>query len=114
MDYTIDAANKKLGRLASEISVILQGKKSPDYEPRLEGKDKVIIKNLANLAWDVSRMKAKIRYSHTTQIGHLKEKNYNVLWRENPEKVLRLAVKRMLPKNKLAPKRLKRLIVEKQ
>ncbi len=99
--------------MASEIAIILQGKKNPDYEPRLEGKDKVTVKNLGNLVWDNAKMKAKIHYSHTTQIGHLKEKSYSVLWRENPEKVLRLVVKRMLPKNRLAVKRLKRLVVEK-
>jgi large subunit ribosomal protein L13 len=113
MQYTIDAAGKKLGRLASEIAVVLQGKKNPKYEPRLEGEDKVIVKNIAQMEVSGKKMKQKVYYRHTTQIGHLKERTLEKFWQKRgPAEVLRLAVMRMLPKNKLRAKRIKRLTIE--
>jgi large subunit ribosomal protein L13 len=113
MDYTINASNKPLGRLASEIAVILQGKKNPDYEPRLEGKDKVIVQNVAKMAVSGKKMKQKKYYRHTTQIGHLKEKTLEMIWeKRGPAEVLRRTVMGMLPKNRLRIKRIKRLIIE--
>ncbi len=113
MEYIIDATNKKFGRLASEIAVILQGKKSPKYEPRLEGDDKVIVKNIAKL--EISQKKAKQRtyYRHTTQIGHLKEQTLEMLIeKKGPAAALRKMVMGMLPKNKLRIRRIKKLIFE--
>lgn len=113
MDYTINAVNKPLGRLASEIAVILQGKKNPDYEPRLEGKDKVTVQNVAKMAISGKKMKQKKYYRHTTQIGHLKEKTLEMIWeKRGPAEVLRRTVMGMLPKNRLRIKRIKRLIIE--
>jgi len=79
MEYTIDATNKKFGRLASEIAVILQGKKNPKYEPRLEGDDKVIVKNISKAEISQKKEKQRIYYHHTTQIGHLKEQSLGML-----------------------------------
>ena len=111
-DYTIDAKGKRLGRLASEIAVILQGKKHPSYEPRLEGNDRVILKNIDKLEVTGRKMKQKTYYRHTTQIGHLKSVSLQMLWdKKGPAEVLRRAVKGMLPKNKLLVKRTKRLII---
>jgi large subunit ribosomal protein L13 len=113
MNYTIDAANKPLGRLASEIAVILQGKKNPKYEQRLEGEDRVIIKNINRMTVSGKKIKQKVYYHHTTQIGHLKERTLQMIWeKKGPAEVLRRAVIRMLPKNKLRIKRIKRLIIE--
>ena len=113
MDYIIDATNKKLGRLASEIAVILQGKKNPNYEPRLEGEDKVFVKNINNLEVSGKKMKQKTYYRHTTQIGHLKEETLEMLWqKKGPAEVLRRVVLHMLPKNRLKIKRIKKLIIE--
>jgi large subunit ribosomal protein L13 len=113
MDYTIDATNKRMGRLAGEIAVILQGKKNPKYEPRLEGDDKVIVKNINKLELTGRKMKQKKYYRHTTQIGHLKERTLEMLWeKKGPAEVLRRSVMGMLPKNKLRIKRIKRLIIE--
>ena len=110
-DYIIDSTDKKFGRVASEIAQILQGKKSPKYEPNKEGTDRVIVKNLKQIDFSLKKMKSKIHYSHTTQIGHLKKRSYAEMWAKNPDRVLKLAVKKMLPKNKLQNKRLKRLII---
>ena len=110
MDYQIDAKNKILGRLASEIASILQGKHSPKYEPRLVGDDKVILKNYKNVAVSGRKAKEKIYYRHTGYVGHLKEKTYEQAFSKDPKWVIREAVRRMLPKNFLNAKRLKNVI----
>jgi len=113
MQYTIDATNKSFGRLASEIAVILQGKKNPNYQPRIQGEDSVLIKNIANIKITGKKLTQKKYYRHTTQIGHLKEKSLGqVLEKKGAKEVLRHAVMGMLPKNKLRIKRIKRLIIE--
>lgn len=111
-EYIIDAKNKKLGRLASEIAIILQGKKSPFYNPRLAGGDTVVIKNVGQLDIQIKKMQQKIYYRHTGYIGHLKEKTLEEFYKQSPAKVLKLAVARMLPKNFLRAKRLKMMAIE--
>ena len=111
MEYQIDATNKKLGRLASEIASILQGKKNPYYEPRLAGSDKVVVSNIKNLAFSGNKLKDKNYYRHTGYMGHLKSKTLEEVFTKDPEKLLRLAVEQMLPKNFLQMKRMKRLVV---
>jgi large subunit ribosomal protein L13 len=112
METIIDAKNKKLGRIASEISVVLQNKKSVYYEPRLSGNGKVIVKNVSELDLAPKKMVQKIYYRHTGYMGHLKQKKLKEAFAESPARVLRKAVERMLPKNSLRPKRLRRLIIE--
>jgi len=112
MDYIIDAKNKRLGRLASEIAVILQGKKSPSYEPRLEGEDRVIVKNVDKIVLTGRKTKQKKYYRHSGPLGHLKIRKYEDVFKKNPAWVLRHAVRLMLPKNRLQAKRMKRLIIE--
>lgn len=110
MDYTIDAKNKPLGRLASEIAVILQGKKSARYEPRLAGEDKVLVKNVHLLVVTGNKFKEKLYYRHTGYMGHLKSKTFEQLFTKNPRQVLVEAVRRMLPKNYLNARRLRNLV----
>lgn len=112
MEHIIDATNKKLGRLASEIAELLQNKKSVYYEPRLSGAGKVVIKNAGKLDIAPKKMEQKIYYRHTGYMGHLKEKKLGEMYAESPAKVLRKAVERMLPKNTLQAKRMRRLIIE--
>jgi large subunit ribosomal protein L13 len=114
MDYHIDAKNKILGRLASEIATILQGKKSPKYERRLVSGDKVYVKNVGGLKVTGKKFKEKIYYRHTGYMGHLKEETFEQAFAKDPRKVLREAVRRMLPKNFLNQKRLKNLIFAKK
>jgi large subunit ribosomal protein L13 len=114
MIYTIDATNKKLGRLASEIAVILQGKKNPNYEPRLEGEDGVIVKNINNVSLPQKKTVQKIYYRHTTQIGHLKKQTLaELIEKRGAAEALRKIVREMLPENKLRVRRMKRLNIEK-
>ena len=113
MQYNIDATNKSLGRLASEIAVILQGKKNPQYEPRLQGEDGVAVKNVDKMKITGKKLKQKIFYRHTTQIGHLKKQTLGqFLEKKGSAELLRRTVMGMLPKNKLRIKRIKRLIIE--
>ena len=111
-DYIIDAKNKKLGRLASEIAAILQGKNRADYEPRLSGSNRVIVKNAEEIVISGRKAAKKIYYRHAGPLGHLKEKKYKDVFGKNPRWVLRHAVNLMLPKNRLRAKRMQRLFFE--
>lgn len=112
MEYIIDAKNKKLGRLASEIAVILQGKNKPSYEPRLEGGDRVVIKNVDKITVSGRKTKQKVYYRHSGPLGHLKVRKFEDVFAKKPAWVLRHAVRLMLPKNRLLARRMKRLIIE--
>jgi len=113
MDYIIDATNQRLGRLASKIALILQGKLEADYEPRFAGKDRVIVKNASKISVSGKKPDQKIYYHHTGYMGHLKKRLYKEVFARSPEEVLRIAIYNMLPKNRLRQKRLNRLFVEK-
>ncbi|MFA4999719.1 MAG: 50S ribosomal protein L13 [Parcubacteria group bacterium] len=113
MEITIDAKNQKLGRLATKIASILQNKINVAYEPRLEGGNKVIVKNISGMEISGRKAEQKIYYRHTGYMGHLREKTYKEAFAKNPAWVLRHAVAGMLPKNRLQAKRLKQLIIEK-
>ena len=110
MDYHIDAKNKILGRTASEIALILQGKKHATYAPNKIGDDRVFVKNVKDIAVTGKKLVQKIYRHHTGYVGHLKERTFNEMLEKNPKKVLREAVRRMLPKNFLNAKRLKNLV----
>lgn len=113
MEYLIDAKNKRLGRLASEIAIILQGKKNPQYEPRLVGPDCVRVENIKKITVSGKKERQKVYYHQPAgYLGHLKKRTYRQVFEKDPAKVLRLAVLRMLPKNKLRAKRIKKLIIE--
>lgn len=112
-EYVIDAKGRKLGRLATEISAILQGKNSPSYSPNVLTDVKIRIKNIKDLEVSGKKAEQKVYYRHAGKLGHLKEKPYAKVFEKKPEWVLRNAVRLMLPKNRLAKKRLNNIIVEK-
>ena len=112
MEYIIDAKNKRLGRIASEIAVILQGKRNPAYEPRFSGGDRVLVKNAGLITLSGRKTKEKVYYKHTGPLGHLKVRSYEEMFKKNPGLVLRHAVGLMLPKNRLRKERMKRLVIE--
>ncbi|MDD4931236.1 MAG: 50S ribosomal protein L13 [Candidatus Colwellbacteria bacterium] len=111
-EIIIDAKDQKLGRLASKIALVLQGKDTAAYEPRLNGDNKVIVKNIKNLEITGKKAEQKIYYRHTGYMGHLREKTFTEAFTASPAWVLKHAVKGMLPKNRLQDKRLKQLIIE--
>lgn len=110
--YTIDAKNKRLGRIATEIAMILQGKRTPHYDGRLPGNDVVTVKNIKGLILTGKKRLDKVYYRHTGPLGHLKERKFKDVLEKNPAWVLRHAVYLMLPKNRLRKLRMKRLVIE--
>jgi large subunit ribosomal protein L13 len=110
MDYHIDAKNKILGRVATEIALILQGKKSASYVPHQVSNDKVYVKNYAEIAVTGKKLVQKVYYRHTGYVGHLKEARLEERLAKVPKTVIREAVRKMLPKNFLNQRRLKNLI----
>ncbi len=112
MQYVLDAKNQKLGRLASEVAMILQDKKKPTFDPKEIGIDTVVVKNLKAIEMTGNKKRDKIYYHHTGYIGHLREESFESLFKRIPERVLKLAVWNMLPKNSLRSSRIKRLKIE--
>ena len=102
----IDAKGKTLGRLASRIARVLQGKHKPIYAPHLLCGDKVIIVNAKYIRVSGKKMKDKIYDKYTGYPSGRKEISLQDLMQKNPTKALELAVKGMLPKNKLRKKML--------
>ncbi len=111
-NHTIDAKNKPLGRLATQIATLLQDKNLPSYAPHKEGTNKVVVKNVHLLKVTGKKASQKVYRRYSDRPGNLKEQKYAVLFAKSPEKILLHAVKGMLPKNRLLTPRLKRLIIE--
>ncbi len=110
MDHHIDAKGKILGRVAAEISLILQGKKSPSYARNRVSDDKVYVKNCDEIRVTGNKMLGKVYRHHTGYVGHLKEKRLEEKMAEDPRWVLRRAVRKMLPRNFLTQQRIKNLV----
>jgi len=109
--YLVDATGKTLGRLASEIAKILMGKHKPTYTPHVDGGDFVVVVNAEKIHATGKKLDKKIYYRHTGYPGGLKETTLREMLQKKPEEVIRLAVRGMLPKNKLRDRRMKRLKV---
>ena len=99
--YIIDATDKVLGRLSTEVANTLRGKNKPTYTPHVDTGDHVIIINAKNVKVTGNKAKDKMYYKHTGYIGNLKSINFEKLNAERPEEILRKSIKGMLPKNKL-------------
>jgi len=98
----IDATGQTLGRLATRVAGLLMGKHKPEYSPHLDMGDFVIIVNAEKVRVTGNKAEAKIYYRHTGYMGGLKETKLADMLRRRPERVLELAVRGMLPRNKLA------------
>ncbi len=109
----LDANGQSIGRLASEIAQLLLGKGKASYEPHVDHGDNVNVSNLLGIKFSGDKMSQKKYYRHSTYPGGLKTEILKEKWNKNPEEVLRLAVKRMLPSNKLRNERMKRLTITK-
>lgn len=110
--HTIDAANKVLGRLATEIAMLLRGKHKPDFLPYKDIGDFVIVKNIKKIKISGRKLDQKVYYRHSGYLGGLKETPLKKLFEKNPGEVLRRAVLGMLPKNRLKARQIKRLKIE--
>ncbi len=107
--HKIDATDKPLGRLASEIAVILRGKNKPEFMPNMDGGDIVNVENISKVKFTGKKLDQKVYRRHSLYPGGLKEIKLKKLFDENPGEVLRKAVWNMLPKNKLRSEMIKRL-----
>ena len=105
----IDAKGQVLGRLASNIAFILQGKRNNNYTPFFHSNIQVWVKNIEGIKITGNKLEDKMYYRHSGYTGNLKSFRMKELMEKNPKQLLELAVKRMLPKNKLAQKMLKSL-----
>jgi large subunit ribosomal protein L13 len=111
--WLIDADGAILGRLATKVANILRGKDKPQYTPFFDTGDFVIIINSEKIKLTGSKDKQKKYYRHSGYIGGIKETSYEKMLSIYPERVIKSAVKGMLPKNKLNRKILKKLKVYK-
>lgn len=99
--WLINAEGKILGRLATEVAVLLRGKKKPEYVDFLDSGDFVIIINAEKVRTTGKKLEQKKYYSHSGYPGGLKEKTLKEILEKKPEEVIRKAVWGMIPKNKL-------------
>ncbi len=106
-----DADGRVLGRLASEIAMVLMGKHRADYVPHMASGDFVIVVNATKVELTGRKAEQKVYRRHSQYPGNLKEISYSRMSERTPERIIELAVKGMLPKNKLGRKMLTRLKV---
>ncbi|KXK66561.1 ribosomal protein L13 [Christensenella minuta] len=109
--YVVDAEGQVFGRLASKVANILHGKNKPEYTPHVDTGDYVIVINADKLVFTGKKLDQKLYYRHSGYPGGLKTTKYRDLMENKPEFALYEAVRRMLPKNKLGRKMLKKLRV---
>jgi len=107
--YIIDAANKPLGRVATEAARLLRGKHKPTYTPNMDAGDHVIILNASEVVLTGKKLDQKIYRHHSGYIGGMKETTARVMLDKNPERAMMLAIKGMLPKNSLGRQMIKKV-----
>ena len=96
--YVVDAEGHTLGRLASQVASVLRGKNKAVFTPHIDCGDYVIIINAEKIKVTGRKLEQKIYYNHSEYVGGMKETKLKDMLRKKPERVLELAVKRMLPK----------------
>ena len=109
--YVVDASGKVLGRLASEIARRLRGKHKAEFTPHVDTGDYIVVVNADKLRVTGRKAQNKIYYRHTTYPGGIRSESFEKLHGRQPERVLRLAVKGMLPKGPLGYAMLKKMKV---
>jgi len=107
--YVIDATNQTLGRLATQIATLLRGKHKPTFSPYIDGGDFVIVVNAERIRLTGRKPEQKMYYRHSNYPGGFKAVSFKQLMAKHPERVLRFAVKGMLPKTRLGRQQLTKL-----
>ncbi len=107
----VDAEGKTLGRLATHIADALRGKRKPTYTPHIDTGDFVVVVNAEKITVTGNKLREKRYYKHSGYPGGLKSRTLTEMLDRRPEEVIRLAVKGMLPRNRLARKQLTKLKV---
>ena len=109
--YLVDATDKTLGRLSTEIARRLRGKHKPEYTPHVDTGDYIVVINAEKVKVTGNKEQDKMYHHHTGYVGHLKSINLAKLRASHPERILETAVKGMLPKNALGRAMFKKLKV---
>ena len=109
--YVVDADNKILGRLASQIALRLRGKHKPEFTPHMDTGDYIIVINAEKIAATGKKETDKIYYRHTGYPGGIRQQTLAELRQRHPERIIHKAVKGMLPRGPLGRKMLKKLFV---
>ena len=109
--YVVDATDETLGRLASRIAHVLEGKHKPTYQPSLDSGDHVIVLNAARIAVTSNKLESKLYSRHSGYPQGFKQETLGHLLARRPEEVIRRAVKGMLPHNRLGAQQLRKLKV---
>lgn len=102
--YVVDAADQRLGRLATEIAAILRGKKKPIFTPHMDTGDFVIVVNAEKVVVTGKKSSQKLYHRHSGRPGGMKTETFEQLQARIPERIIEKAVKGMLPKNSLGRK----------
>ena len=109
--YLVDAKDKTLGRLSTEIATRLRGKHKPIYTPNVDTGDYIVVINASKITVTGKKMEDKMYYKHTGYIGNMKSSNLATMMKKSPETVLMKSVRGMLPKTKLGNAMIKKLRV---
>lgn len=99
--HLIDAADRPLGRLATEVATLLRGKHKPAFHPSQDIGDYVVVVNAGKVAVTGRKLEQKMYYRHSGHLGNLKETTLKDMLAKRPERVIEHAVRGMLPKNRL-------------
>ncbi|GAC1489475.1 MAG: 50S ribosomal protein L13 [Solirubrobacteraceae bacterium] len=109
--YVVDADGKTLGRLATQIADTLRGKRKPTYTPHIDTGDFVIVINAEKISVTGNKRADKLYHRHSGYPGGLRTRTFEQMLERRPEEIIRLAVKGMMPRNRLARKQLTKLKV---
>jgi large subunit ribosomal protein L13 len=109
--YIVDAQGKVLGRMATEIAKVLRGKHKPIFTPNQDAGDFVVVINASAVKLTGAKLQKKVYFRHSDYPGGIRERTAAQMLQEKPEEVVKLAVKGMLPKNRLSRKLVTKLKV---
>lgn len=109
--YVVDATDLVLGRLSVEIATVLRGKHKPTFTPNIDGGDYVVVVNAEKVALTGKKLKDKKYYQHSGYAGGLKTRTAEEMFEKQPQKVIELAVRGMLPKGPQGDNMYRRLYV---
>jgi large subunit ribosomal protein L13 len=107
--FVVDATDKVLGRLASQIALRLRGKHKPEYTPHVDTGDFIVVVNAGRMRVTGTKGEGKVYYRHTTYPGGIRETTFDNMQGRFPGRALQIAVKGMLPKGPLGYKMIKKL-----
>jgi large subunit ribosomal protein L13 len=107
--FVVDATDQTLGRLASRVARVLEGKHKPSYAPNLDSGDHVIVLNASRIAVSSDKLESKVYIRHSGYPQGLKEETLGHLLERRPEEVVRRAVRGMLPRTRLGAQQLRKL-----